>query len=63
MTDGKNFLDQPVKNNLETYGSIRKIAKGQVGDYRTGCLLDYSYLMTAIDWNKQQALDADPKAI
>ena len=34
----------------------------------TGCLLDYSYFkenykMIAIDLSKQQALDADPRAI
>ena len=37
-------------------------------DYITGCLLDYNYFkkyykMIAIDLSKQQALDADPKAI
>ena len=68
MTDGKNFFDQPVKNNKITYESIRKIATGQGDDYITGCLLDYSYFkdtykMIAIDLSKQQGLDADPKAI
>ena len=34
----------------------------------TGCLLDYTYFkkyykMIAVDLSKQQALDADPKAI
>ena len=66
MIDGKNFFDQPVKNNKITYENIRKVATGQ-GD-TTGCLLDYiyfknSYKMIAIDLGKQQALDADPKAI
>ena len=37
-------------------------------DYTTGCLLDYNdfnnyYKMIAINLSKQQALDADPKAI
>ena len=68
MIDGKNFFDQPVKNNKVTYGNIRKIATGQGDDYTTGCLLDYTYFkkyykMIAIDLSKQQALDADPKAI
>ena len=68
MIDGKNFFDQPVKNNKITYESIRKIATGQGDDYITGCLLDYSYFkdtykMIAIDLSKQQGLDADPKAI
>ena len=62
--DGKNFFDQPVKNDNK---NIRKIATGQGDDYTTGCLLDYTYFkkyykMIAIDLNKQ-VLDADPKAI
>ena len=68
MIDGKNFFDQPVKNDKVTYDNIRKIATGQGDDYTTGCLLDYTYFkkyykMIAIDLSKQQALDADPKAI
>ena len=67
MIDGKNFFDQPVKNNLITYEIIGKIENGQGDYYTTGCLLDYSYFknycnMIAIDLSKQQALDADPKA-
>ena len=68
MIDGKNFFDQPVKNNKVTYENIRKIATGQGDDYTTGCLLDYPYFkenykMIAIDLSKQQELDADPRAI
>ena len=68
MADGKNFFDQPVKNNTLTYENIRKNATGQGDDYTTGCLLDYTYFknyykMIAVDLSKQQALDADPKAI
>ena len=68
MIDGKNFFDQPVKYNKVTYENIRKIATGQGDDYTTGCLLDYIYFknyykMIAVDLSKQQALDADPKAI
>ena len=68
MTDGKNFFDQPVRNDKVTYENIRKIAIGQGDDYTTGCLLDYTYFkknykMIAIDLSKQQALDADPRAI
>ena len=64
----KNVFDQPVKNNKVTYENIRKIATGQGDDYTTGCLLDYTYFkkyykMIAVDLSKQQALDADPKAI
>ena len=68
MINGENFFDQPIKNNTVTYDNIRKIATGQEDDYTTGCLLDYSYSkdtykMIAVDLSKQQALDADPRAI
>ena len=68
MIDGKNFLDQPVKNNKATYENIGKIATGQRDDYATGCLLDYIcfktyYKMIPADLSKHQVLDADPKAI
>ena len=68
MTDGKNFFDQSINSDLKTYDNIRRIATGQGDDYRTGCLLNYSYFkenykMIAIDLNNQQALDADSRAI
>ena len=68
MIDGKNFFDQPIKNDKITYNNNRKIATGQGDDYLTGCLLEYAsfknyYEMIAIDLSKQQALDADPRAI
>ena len=68
MINGENFLVQPIKNNKITYDNIRKIATGQGDDYTTGCLLDYPYFkdtykMIAVDLSKQQALDADPRAI
>ena len=64
----KNFFDQPEKNNKVTYENSRKIATGQGDYYTTGCLLDYIYFknyyqMIAIDLGKQQALDADPRAL
>ena len=43
MMNGRNFFDQPVKNNLIRYHNIRKIATDQGDDYTTGCLLDYNY--------------------
>ena len=43
MIDGKNFFDQPIKDNKVTYENIRKIATGKGHDYTTGCLLDYIY--------------------
>ena len=68
MINGENFFDHPIKNNKVTYENIRKIATGQGNDYTTSCLLDYSYFantykMIAVDLSKQQALDADPRAI
>ena len=33
------FFDQPIKNDLKTYNSIRKIGRGRGDDYTTGCLL------------------------
>ena len=68
MIDGQNVFDQPIRNNLITYDNIQKIATARGDDYTTGCLLDYNYFknyykMIAIDLSKQQALDADPKAI
>ena len=69
MLDGKKTLfDQPVRSNLITYDSIQKFTTCQGDDHTTGCLLDYNYFkdyykMIAIHLNKQQALDADPKAI
>ena len=57
-----------VKPYEKTYENIRNIAIGHGDDYTTGSLLDYTYYkkyykMIAIDLNKQQALDAVPKAI
>ena len=64
----ETFLINQINNDIKTYENIRKIATGQGNDYTTGCLLDYSYFkdhykMIAIDLSKQQALDADPRAI
>ena len=68
MIDRQNFFDQPIKNNLITHDNIQKTTTGQGDDYTTGCLLDYNYLkkyfkMITTDLSKQQALDADPKAM
>ena len=68
MIDGRNFFDQPIDSMAKIYENMRKIATGQGNDYTTGCLLDYPYFkdhykMIAIDLNKQQALDVDPRAI
>ena len=68
MINGENFFDQPIKNRGITYDNIRKIAIGYGDDNTTGCLLDYPYFidtykMIAVDLSRQQALDADPRAI
>ena len=68
MIDKKNYFEQSVKSNMRTSDNIRKIKRGQREDYTTGCLLDYNYFKKhyakmTIDLNKQQALDADTKAI
>ena len=68
VINGEIFFDQPMKNNKITDDNIRKIATGQGDDYATGCWLDYPYFantykMIAVDLSKQQALDADPRAI
>ena len=64
MIDGKNFFDQPINSMTKTYENTT----GQGDDHTTGCLSDYPYFknhykMIAIDLSKQQALDADPRAI
>ena len=68
MTYKSKVFDRLVKNDKTTYENIRKITTGQGDDYTNACLLDYhfsrkNYKMISIDLSKQQALDADPKAI
>ena len=36
IIDGRNFFDQPIKNDLKTYDNIKKIVTGQGDDYTTG---------------------------
>ena len=57
VLDGRNFFNQPAKNNLRRYGHIRETAIGQGDDYTTTCLIDYPYFknyykVTAIDLSK-----------
>ena len=68
MMDGKFFFDKPIKNDKITCENFIKIAPNQGDDYTTSCLLDYAYFkkyykMIEIDLGKQQALDADRRAI
>ena len=62
MINGRNFYDQPIKNDLTTCDNITKIAIRQGDNYTIGCLIDYPYFksyykLISID------LDADPKLI
>ena len=64
----EKLFDQPINNATKTFENIRKIATGHRDDYTTGCSLDYPYFkenykIIGIDLSKQQALDADPRAI
>ena len=66
MIDGRNFFDQPIRNDQIRYDNIWKIVNGQGEDYTTGSLLDYLhfkeyYKLIAIDSSKQQTIDVDPK--
>ena len=68
MINGENVSDQPIKNDKVTYENIRKICTSSGDDYTTGSFLDYPYFkdiykMITVDLSKQQALDADPRAI
>ena len=68
MIDGQNIFDQLVKNDLRTSDNVQKITTSQGDDCKIGSLLDYPYFkenykLIAIDLSKQEALDADPKAI
>ena len=68
MINGENFFDQPIKDNEVTYENIRKLCTGSGDDYTCGSLLDYPYFknvykMIVVGLSKQQALDADPRAI
>ena len=68
MIDGRNFFNEPVKNESIANENIWKIATGQGDESTTGCLLDYNnfknyYKMIEINLSKQQVLDGDPKPI
>ena len=68
MINEENLFDQPVKSSLKTHDNILKNTTGRGDDYMTSSLLDCQYFnkcykMIAIDLSKQQAFDADPKAI
>ena len=41
--DGRNFYEQSINDSIKKYNEIRKISTGQGDDYKTGCLLDFTY--------------------
>ena len=69
VIDAESFFDQPVKSGRRRYDTIRKIAlqiKEMITQLVFGGTIIISkifYKMIAIDLSKQQALDADRKAI
>ena len=68
MIDERKFFHQLVKNDMRIYDNIQKIVTGQGHDYATVFLLDYPYFkdnykIIKIDLSKQEALDADLKAL
>ena len=68
MIDGRNFYDQPIIDLIKQYDEVKKVPTRHGDDYTTGSLLDYAYFkynyrLIAVDFSKQKALDADPRAI
>ena len=68
MTSGRNFFDQPIKNDLRSYDNNWKIAIGEGNDCTIGWLLDCPYSkksckLIAIGVSKQQKIDGDLKAV
>ena len=53
---------------IKQYDEVIKVSTRPGDDYTAGCLLDYTYFTdnnkpNSVELNKQQALDADPRAI
>ena len=68
IIDGRNFYDNPIKNDIEKYRELKKVMIGKGEDYTTGSLLDFNYFdkhykLVAADLSKQIELDADTTAI
>ena len=68
VINGKIFYDQPIDSDIKRYEEISKLTTGQGEDYTTACLLDYDYIknhyrLIAVDLNRQNESEADPKAI
>ena len=68
LIDGRNFYDQPINDLIKQYDEVRKVSTGHGDDYTTGSLLDYAYFkdnyrLIVVDLTKQEALDANLRAI
>ena len=68
LIDGRNFYDQPIKDQIKKYEEIRKTGTGQGNDHTIRCLLDYQYFknhyqLIAVDLSKKKELDAYSRAI
>ena len=68
MIDGRSFYDQPINDLIKQYDEVRKVSTGRGDDYTTECLSDDAYFkdnyrLIAVALSKQNALDADPRAI
>ena len=66
--DGRNFYDQHINELIKQYDKVTKVSTRQDDDYTTGCSLDFDYFgknyrLTAADFSKQKASDADSRAI
>ena len=57
MVEGKNFFDQPVRNNFKKNDNIRKIATGQVDGYTTGCKQQALLMPIQKQYNKSILLE------
>ena len=68
LTDGRNFYDQPINDQIKKYDEIRKARTGQGNDHTIRCLLDYQYFKNhyqqiAVDLSKKKKLYAYSRAI
>ena len=62
------FYDQSINDQIKKYEEIQKYCNRTRGELHTGCLLDYQYFkdhyhLIAVDFSKQEELDADSRAI
>ena len=67
LTDGRNFYDQPISDELKKYEALRKIMSGNE-DYTTESSIHYAYYkdhykLVACKLCKRKILDSDPTAV